>query len=224
MNNLIAVSKNGIEVFSHPETHSHRPDLNAEVISKIELPTDRTFVRTTVDLGRVIGKDHLVEIESDSIDFYWKRGNRPGLSHMVLQDADDTQYVTVILCVAREEEGTPSELVGKWILVTLFEGCPGEREPFDRSFERKNEDEEVAEAYQKSVDFWDTHALVPTDSEMEEIKSHKGWHFYTVEECEDVENTYQEFKDCVDDYNNAVNFANKNSDWFVVVETISAKY
>lgn len=58
MNNLIAVSKNGIEVFSHPEGHSHRPDLNAEVISKIELPTDRTFVRTTVDLGRVIGKDH----------------------------------------------------------------------------------------------------------------------------------------------------------------------
>ena len=202
----IGTSKNGIEVFLHPESHSHRPDLNTEAISKITLP-EGTFHRETVDMGRIIGKDHLVEIEPDSITFYWKRGNRSGASHMVLQDADDTKYVTVILCVCRKEEGTPSELIGKWILITLFEGCPGKQEPFDKEFENKAEDEKVAEAYRDSVNFWETHALVPTEKEMKEIKDYNGgWHFFTYEEGTPHENIHKTFKECISDYNTALQY------------------
>jgi hypothetical protein len=157
----IATTSNNIAVYRHPESHSHRPDLDAEVISKINLPENSTFFRGTIDLDRIIGKDHLVETNAEDTIVYLQRGNRPGKSRMVLKEADDTSFVTIIACVAREEEGTPAELVGKWILVTLFEGKPGEREPFDRAFENGNNPEGKAAAEA----FWANHGLVPTEAE-----------------------------------------------------------
>ena len=168
--NPIAISANGIEVFEHPEGHSHRFDLNKEAISKIELPVDGTFVRTTVDLGRVIGKDHLVKTNEFDTIVYLQRGNRPGKSRMVLKEADDTSKVTVILCVCNEPTDNPASVLnGKWILVTLFEGEPGEREPFDRAFA----DGKNPEGLKKSKEFWACHALVPTEEEMKLIKADK---------------------------------------------------
>jgi len=166
-NNLkkLGTSINGIDVFAHPEGHSHRPDLDAEVISKINLPEDNTFFRTTVDLGRVIGKDHLVETKPNDTIVYLQRGNRPGKSRMVLKEANDTSLITAIFCVARKEEGTPAELVGKWILVTLFEGKPGEKEPFDRSFA----DGKDPEGLKKSNEFWEKYALSPNPAEAKKI-------------------------------------------------------
>ena len=164
---FIGYSANWQPMFVHPESHSHRPDLNMEAISKINLPEDNTFFRGTVDLGRIIGKDHLVETNPEDVIVYLQRGNRPGKSRMVLKEAADTQFVTIIACVAREEEGTPDELVGQWILVTLFEGKPGEREPFDRSFA----DGKNPEGLKAAKEFWSTHALVPTDEEMEMIRN-----------------------------------------------------
>ena len=165
--NPIAISANGIQVFEHPEGHSHRPDLDKEVISKIELPVDGTFVRTTVDLGRVIGKDHLVETDKYDTVVWLQRGNRPGKSRMVLKEADDTSMVTVILCVCNEPEDNPaSALNGKWVLVTLFEGEPGEREPFDRAFA----DGKNPEGLKKAEEFWSCHALVPTEEELAQIE------------------------------------------------------
>ena len=163
---FIAFSANGIPMYVHPESHSHRPDLNAEVISKIVLPEDNTFYRNTIDLGRIIGKDHLVETDEYDTIVYLQRGNRPGKSRMVLKEADDTNFVTIIACVAHEEEGTPAELIGKWILVTLFEGKQGEREPFDRAFA----DGKNPEGLKRSEEFWATHALVPTEEELEQIE------------------------------------------------------
>ncbi len=179
--NPIAISANGISVYNHPESHSHRPDLNAEVINKITLPDDSTFFREVVDLGRVIGKDHLVETQEKDTIVYLQRGNRPGKSRMVLKEAEDTSFVTIIACVACEEEGTPTELVGKWILVTLFEGKPGEREPFDRSFaDGKNpEGKAAAEA------FWATHALVPTEQEKIQILEENEVDVDDLKNCEE---------------------------------------
>lgn len=161
--NPIATSANGIKVFQHPESHSHRPDLDQEVIGRIELPTDNTFVRTTVDMGRVIGKDHLVKTNDHDIIVWLQRGNRPGKSRMVLKPADDTSLVTVILCVCNEPEDNPASVLnGKWILVTLFEGQPGEREPFDRAFA----DGKNPEGLRKAEEFWACHALSPTYEEL----------------------------------------------------------
>ena len=164
--NIIGISANGIEVFEHPEGHSHRLDLNEEAISKIELPVDSTFVRTTVNLGRIIGKDHLVETDEHDTIVWLRRGNRPGKSRMVLKEADDTSMVTVVLCVCNEPADNPaSALNGKWVLVTLFEGKPGEREPFDKAFA----DSKNPEGLKKAKEFWSCHALVPTEEELEKI-------------------------------------------------------
>ena len=60
----LGISADNIVVYNHPEGHSHRPDLDAEVISKIKIG-NRPFVVETVTLDRVIGVDHLVETTDD---------------------------------------------------------------------------------------------------------------------------------------------------------------
>lgn len=151
------LSKNNVEVFIHPESHPHRVDLLEEVISKVELPLDQTFYRKTVDLSHIVGKDHLVEVDETDSCFYMPRGNRSGKSHMTFKEADDTTYATVVFCVATD----PAEYAGKWVIVTLFEGKPGMREPFDKRFENGANPEEYAEC----LSFWKTHALSCTDEE-----------------------------------------------------------
>lgn len=166
----IATTANGVDVYAHPAGHPHRPDLLAETIGKIILSEGKTFHRETVDLGRVIGKDHLVETNPEDYIVYLRRGNRQGETRMVIKDAADTSFVTIILCVARKDEETPDELVGKWVVVTLFEGQPGEREPWDNSYIDKDVDNNVMSAYLKAEKFWAKHALVPTEEEMKQIR------------------------------------------------------
>lgn len=148
------ISNNNITVYAHPEGHPHREDILAEAINKISLPTDATFHRETVDLGRVIGVDHLVETNDDAQVVMFRRGNRPGESRMVLnQPAAPTSKVTIVLCVATD----PEELAGKWVVVTAFEGEQGKPEPFDRR------------ATAEDAAWWEHHALVPTPEELAQI-------------------------------------------------------
>lgn len=173
----VFMSKNGIEVRLHPESHPHRTDLLEEAIAKITLPSGQTFYRTTVDLGRVVGVDHLVSTDENSKVIYITRGNRNGQTPMVInQDAKETSKVTIVLCVATD----PEEFAGKWVVVTLFEGDPGMPEPWDRKCEGNPE---LKAACQK---FWNEHALVPTEAEwplvanelfncVEERKRELGW-------------------------------------------------
>ena len=168
--NLIAITANGIEVYSHPAGHPHRPDLLVETINKITLEKSKTFHRETVDLGRTIGKDHLVETTDEDHIVYLRRGNRPGETRMVIKEASDTSFVTIILCVASKDNETPDELVGKWVVVTLFEGQPGKREPWDNAFVDADIDIGVAAEKERAESFWAAHALVPTEDEMKQIR------------------------------------------------------
>lgn len=151
---VLGTTADGVNVYRHPDGHPHREDLLAETIAKIDT-AGAPFIRQTIDLGRVIGKDHLVETNRNSQIVYRKRGNRAGLSRMVLnQKADDTQHVTIVMCKCNDDE---PEFAGKYVVVTLFEGKPGEREPWDKSVK----DNPVALA--RAQAFWSTHALVPED-------------------------------------------------------------
>lgn len=151
---IFGTTKDGIQVFSHPEGHPHREDLLEETIAKIEI-NGAPFIRETVDLGRVIGKDHLVETDKNSVIVYRRRGNRAGLSRMVLnKPADDTTKVTIVMCQC---DDTEPEYAGKYVVVTLFEGNPGEREPWDASIQNN------PDALARSKAFWACHALVPEE-------------------------------------------------------------
>ena len=156
----VFMSKNGVEVRIHPESHPHRMDLLEEAIAAIELPTDSTFFKQTVDLGHIIGVDHLVKTSGNSKIVMLRRGSRAGLTPMVInQGAAETSRVTVICCVATD----PEEHAGRWVVVTLFEGEQGMPEPWDKKCDGNQE------LKAKCQKFWDEHALVPTPSEMQEI-------------------------------------------------------
>lgn len=153
MKEIIGKTKDGIAIYNHPEGHSHRPDLDSEVISMISID-GKTFVKETVTMNRVIGYDHLVETNENDKIIMFQRGNRKTLSRMALnRTAKKTDKVTVILCKCGAEDG---ELEGKYVLITLFEGEPGMPE-------RENDPE--------CVEFWRTHALVPTEEELKEINN-----------------------------------------------------
>lgn len=140
------------KVYLHPQaSHSHRPELNEEVLSKINIG-DNTFIKEVVDLGRVIGKDHLVETTEEDKIVLLDRG-RGYPSRMVIgRDPENTTKATVIIAKCGPEDG--EEWDDKYVLITLFEGEPGEPEPYGRN-----------ENNQNAIEFWKTHALVPTEEE-----------------------------------------------------------
>lgn len=174
----IAFDANGVEIYARADgdKHYHRPELHVEALKKIELPADGEFVKAIIDMKKVIGVDHLVKTTPEDEIIYLKRDNRPGFSRMVLnRKADETQFVTAILCI--NNDPTDHDFLpgteGKWVLVTLFEGDPGEKEPWDRAFAKSDENPEVAKALAKAWAFWATHALIPTPKELAEIR--KGY-------------------------------------------------
>lgn len=164
----IGTTTDGVAVYNHPEGHSHRPDLDEEVISKITIG-DRPFVVETITLNRVIGVDHLVRTDANDIIIRYKRGNRPYYSRMVMnRTPEPTDKVTVILCKCGAEDG---ELEGKYALVTLYEGQAGSPEPYGRNDN------------QESREFWANHALVPTEEELEKIEENKI-SFESIKDCD----------------------------------------
>ena len=149
------MTKDGVEVVvADGVSHSHRDDLNEEVISKL-VAGDQPFIRETISPGRIIGKDHLVERgDDDDLYFHSRNGNEHKSVFALNREAVDTDKATVVIAKGGPEDG---ELEGKMVLVTLFEGDPGMPEPYGRN------DTEECRA------FWETHALVPTEKERLEI-------------------------------------------------------
>lgn len=156
MPKIIGYTQNGIPVYEHPvASHSHRRDLDREAIGKLVVDKGQTFIRETVDLGRIIGVDHLVETADGDLIAYARRGNRAGDTRFVLnREAAPTSKVTIVACVDRD----PGETQGLLCLVTLFEGEPGDREPWDQNLK-------TPEAKAQAEAFWANHALVPTKEE-----------------------------------------------------------
>ena len=148
----------GTPVYDHAESHPHRVDLAREALALVNMTREERkggFCRRTVEMPRMIGYDHLVETKVDAEEtniYYFHRGNRQNKSRMVLnREAAPTNKVTVIMC-RDTETGSPTE--NQWVLVTLFEGEAGRPETV--------------------VEFWKTHALVPTDEERVEINKEIG--------------------------------------------------
>ena len=143
---VAGVTADGEAVYYHPmASHSHRPELDGEVLGKIAI-NGGSFCRSTVNLHRIIGVDHLVETGEDDEIVYFCRGNREYYSRMVVgRKAEPTTKVTVIVARCTVDDGHDWD--GKFVLVTLFEGDPGMPE---------NSNSPEAEK------FWMGHALVPT--------------------------------------------------------------
>ena len=153
-------SKNGIEVFVHPTSHIHNEAILEETIANIELPTDSGFIRTTIDLGHVIGYDHQVKRREDAKVVMIQRGNRAGLTPIVInQLPEETSLVTFVACVDTD----PDEFQGKWCVITCFEGEQGMPEPWDRKCENN------PELKAKCQKHWEENALTGTETEIRQV-------------------------------------------------------
>lgn len=162
---IIGLTSNGTTIFAHHEAHPHRPDLAAEAISKMVVPsepadpTDRSQTRycETIDLGRKIGKNHLIELRPGDATTMFKRGDRNYESRIAIfrKATPETRITSVCFWDAEENH---------WVLYTNFEGEEGLPEP---GCDRYNE---MPEEKQDECDkFWDTHALVLEGKEKEQM-------------------------------------------------------
>ena len=111
-----------------------------------QITTSGTYIRRTMDLGRIVGISALVEEPDESKVYYAPRGKRAGLSRMVDREGTPTSIISVILCHDKNNDN-------RWTAVSIFPGEQGEREPWDESVK----DDPAALARSKA--FWSTHAL-----------------------------------------------------------------
>ena len=124
--------------------HKGLEPLLPEVLSKVS-DTDANsegLIIKTVDVGRVVGKNNLVKVDSNDKIYYKRRGDRKGKSKMVAnRKPEDSSEVTIIM---------QKQSNGGYQLYTIFVGPPAEQEPWDENVRDK----------QKSIEFWKNHALV----------------------------------------------------------------
>lgn len=165
MNNLNFITKcaNGMNVFNRLNSHLHQnvsESILKDAISTLT-PTER-FQKEVINMNRVIGKSNCVSINEEDEIVYVIRKGRNGPTPMVKnREGMDCSHLTVILKKVD---------VDSYILISAFIGTESEPEPWDSNFydpftwEKKDNIDE--DAYQKSLLFWNTHALIYDESEI----------------------------------------------------------
>lgn len=160
---IIAFTANMTPVYTHPEAHPHRPDIAAEAIEKMVVPAepedknDRAKTRhcETIDMGRKIGKNHLVKVTWNDETTMYKRGDRNYESRIALfkRASAETRLTSVLFYVDN-----------KWVLFTNFEGEQGLPEPGCDRYNKMTKEEK-----NKCDEFWQNHALVLEGEERKEM-------------------------------------------------------
>lgn len=133
--------KGGEKVVDRHQSHLHEgvERLLPEALGRVE-SAGRNFLVEEVAMGRLVGETSCVETLSSDEVLYAQRPCRAGLTRFVKnREAEPCDSVVVIL-----KKSAPTE----YVLVTAFVGRRPEPEPWDKN------------ATEKSVAFWQTHALV----------------------------------------------------------------
>lgn len=166
---LIAKSKNGLEVFydpihSHAATHlEDTPQLKGlvqELIGSLEL--QESEIARHYDMGRIVGTCDVVNTDATDEIVYGIRKNRDEDGHVPFtksRQGDPCAYVSLHLIKQQD---------GRYILSSCWIGKFGEDdEPFPNS----------PLATPRSADFWDKHAFVWGSQEIQpgSLQTNKPW-------------------------------------------------
>lgn len=159
MNNLdfIGKSANGKNIFNRLNSHIHQnvtKELLREAIGHLSLTQD--FHNEVIDLERIIGKCACVPItEKDEVVYVIRKGRKGPTPMVKNRESIDCSHLTLLFKKVENE---------CYILISTFIGSESAPEPWDSRFydhitwkKRENIDKS---AYQKSLDFWSTHALI----------------------------------------------------------------
>lgn len=142
----------------HLRAHPEVQEILAEAIGKVSLPQNGEFLATEVEMGRVVGLSGCVEtprIRTGDQAFFAQRIGRDKPSRVVVGEGEETTKVVLLAFVAQEEQG-------KYILVSSWLGSLAPKEPWDPNITSQKE-------FQKSLDFWSSHALVYDSEVMGEV-------------------------------------------------------
>ena len=151
-------------VSEHLEAHLGILDIIPEIASRVTLPTDGSRLSCQISLGRVVGQSSLIKTQKIGLSetaWFAIRKNRIKASRVV-PDASpvDTDLVSI---VANPVEKDSYELVTAWF------GAMAPKEPWDPDLT------DDPSAYEESINFWCSHALVHDPAEMDD-PFESAWH------------------------------------------------
>lgn len=135
---------------THMKAHESVLPLLEQVIPNMVV-ADQVVVKTSIDMGQIIGLTDCVETTQYDEIVYAKRPGRPGKTRFVMnRKQQPCSHVTVIM----------KRIGDHFRLLTSFIGHVAEKEPFDKSIRTDEE-------FMQSKHFWDRHALVWGSQEVE---------------------------------------------------------
>ena len=150
MKKLIITKKTEEHLRAHPEISGILP----EIMNNLTFPEDGSFLRTEVEMGRIIGKSGRVEtpqVQKNEKILFAQRIGRNKPSRVVLGQGEDTSKVSLL--------AFPDRSGGDYVLITAWVGTLAPREPWDCQKPKE---------LKESIEFWCRNALVYNPEVMEE--------------------------------------------------------
>lgn len=127
----------------HMSQHASVLPLLEEIIPNMKI-AGTGFIKTSIDMGRVVGVTDCVPTTQYDEIVYAKRVGRPGKTRFVKnRKPQPSSHVAVVI----------KRFGNTFKLLTSFIGQCAEKEPFDKSIRTDEE-------FMQSKHFWDNHALV----------------------------------------------------------------
>lgn len=146
---MLGTLKSGESVKDRPDSHlANHKDVFAilqEAFSKID-SQDRGFIVVEVNMERIVGVTTCVKTNIGDEVVYAQRPRRLGLTRFV-KNREPLPCETAVVILKKIDDPEYA-----YVLITAYIGAIAEVEPWDEK------------ATQKSIDFWNTYALIMDDS------------------------------------------------------------
>ena len=129
----------------HPNVLANIPEAIEKIVHELESEKNGSFIKKTVDLGKVIGKREAIELNGDEKIFYAQRIGRKTLTKFVSGvKAEDCSSITFIVSKVADN---------KFRLITAYVGYSAEKEPLDPSIKTEEE-------FNRAKKYWDNTAMI----------------------------------------------------------------
>jgi len=136
------------KALSHLKAHPEVGSILPEIIRRITLPLDSSFLSTEVEMERIVGRSGRIstsEINLNEKTLFALRVERDRPSRVVMGQGEETTKVSVLAFSAQNEDDT-------YVLITSWVGTLAPREPWDKMIKTPGE-------FQNCLQFWRSNAL-----------------------------------------------------------------
>lgn len=136
--------------WSHLQAHPNVLEHLQEAISKIQLPAKPQKIEFEVDLGRIVGRQGIVEtaaVDIDASTLFALRTNRKSPSRVAAAGVLGSETTRMVV-IAK-----PSRIQGEYDLITSWVGILAKKEPWDPNITTLSE-------FNECLKFWSSTALV----------------------------------------------------------------